>query len=681
MQQLPDLISIGDLSMYLEVDYATAKRWVQKNKYLIIEKPGKGGRGGIKRWIKYDSLPRHEQLKVFYSYYQINGVDEIAGINLAEYPDWQVDQAFKRLAIIERALQYEYEDKDTSGPKKKRLAEENGISARTLNRWIFNYYYNKKTHQEQILALMPKYGKGKGKRYKGVDEEIVDLIQSKYLQLTRPKIQHVYEYLKEYCRENNKIHCPGYHTVRSIIKEIPPAKEIYYRDGKKAWSKTYEPIARRNFDDLFINQYWCGDHRELDVFVYANKEKTIIKRPWVTAWLDLRSRRLVGWCLSFRPNSHTIALALRNGILCCGIPSNVYVDNGKDYRCHYLDGRVKKIGAIGYHKETESILKSLNIQAIPALPYNARAKPIEPFFRNIAWRLEQYIPGWCGRDNKQRPEKLKKELKNGALLHFDELGDQLEKMLDDYNNREHSGIDGQTPMSLWKNVTVERIPARNLDFLLMRKKQVRFWNDGIHMFNGRFRTPELIEKCFVGEKLDVRYDFNDAGRLYVYRGTEFIAEVTREKDYRMGATKEDYAKMGRARKAQLAMIKNVPSLYEKKKPAEVNKLNKTRENKVTDKEPEKASIIKLRTEDEKAIKSKEQYEATKQPEEMKQAVNSEYANLDAEELQLLENHRENMLMKAEAREELEREPRLLFYTDDEIVKKFGPKNKPRKEES
>ena len=58
----------------------------------------------------------------------------------------------------------------------------------------------------------------------------------------------------------------------------------------------------------------------------------------MTFWYDLGTRTWVGRHVALVPNSDTIALALRGGILRFGIPQELYIDNGKDYRCHYLNG-------------------------------------------------------------------------------------------------------------------------------------------------------------------------------------------------------------------------------------------------------------------------------------------------------------------------------------------------------
>jgi hypothetical protein len=72
--------------------------------------------------------------------------------------------------------------------------------------------------------------------------------------------------------------------------------------------------------------------------------------------MDMRTRSLVGWCISFAPNSRTIAMALHHAILPKndpafpqhGLPSSVYIDNGKDYRSKYLNGEEISIGRIDY---------------------------------------------------------------------------------------------------------------------------------------------------------------------------------------------------------------------------------------------------------------------------------------------------------------------------------------------
>ena len=91
-----------------------------------------------------------------------------------------------------------------------------------------------------------------------------------------------------------------------------------------------------------VNDVWFGDHHQFDVFVLDDRGRPV--RPWLTAWYDIGSGVLVGWCISTNPNSETItesfvrAVAEKPGSPIHGAPNTIYIDNGKDYRSRAFEG-------------------------------------------------------------------------------------------------------------------------------------------------------------------------------------------------------------------------------------------------------------------------------------------------------------------------------------------------------
>ncbi len=63
-------------------------------------------------------------------------------------------------------------------------------------------------------------------------------------------------------------------------------------------------------------------------------------RPWVTIFSDIRSRKPVGWILAQKPSGYTILSALDKMIDNYGVPEELLVDNGKDYRSHIIKGQM-----------------------------------------------------------------------------------------------------------------------------------------------------------------------------------------------------------------------------------------------------------------------------------------------------------------------------------------------------
>jgi transposase InsO family protein len=211
--------------------------------------------------------------------------------------------------------------------------------------------------------------------------------------------------VKGYQGKNRLHRCPEcefelcYSTVRRIIRGIPPSLRTLGREGRKAFDSRYGVFVPRSYADLRNREIFCGDHHEFDLFVHSRSGKLL--RPWISAWLDLKTEVLTGWFISERPNSQTIALAFRHAVLpksegIMGLPDSIYVDHGRDFRSHYLEGQTKRLsriqtGSVDLFAQVHSLgitdqrvmdglWQSLGITVRHAIPFNAQAKPIERFF-------------------------------------------------------------------------------------------------------------------------------------------------------------------------------------------------------------------------------------------------------------------------------------------------------------
>jgi len=71
---------------------------------------------------------------------------------------------------------------------------------------------------------------------------------------------------------------------------------------------THTPYIPQRTDRYDPGEAWVGDHCQLDFWVRAGKK---MFRPWLTAWQDWKTRRIVGYTLAESPNSDTILSALR----------------------------------------------------------------------------------------------------------------------------------------------------------------------------------------------------------------------------------------------------------------------------------------------------------------------------------------------------------------------------------
>ena len=159
------------------------------------------------------------------------------------------------------------------------------------------------------------------------------------------------------------------------------------------------PYLLTDFGTLVPNQIWASDHDQHDVWIrndfFPGVSANAALRPWLTAVIDMRSRKIVGTAWSASPSSHTISSALRVGIADFGIPQILDVDTGKDY---------EKVGQIGFSPECSGVLVRLRIQPQYCLPKHPQSKLIEGWFGTVRKRFDRLWPSYCGADPKDRPE-------------------------------------------------------------------------------------------------------------------------------------------------------------------------------------------------------------------------------------------------------------------------------------
>ena len=121
-------------------------------------------------------------------------------------------------------------------------------------------------------------------------------------------------------------------------------------------------------------------------------------RPWITAALDFRCRRWMAFVIVEVPSSDSIATVLKKTFIRHGLPRAVLIDNGRDFRCSYFEGKAethRQAPATGEMKDGwPGIFESLGIRVHHAIVKNARSKIIEPAFRALASSTNPFLGGW-----------------------------------------------------------------------------------------------------------------------------------------------------------------------------------------------------------------------------------------------------------------------------------------------
>lgn len=406
-----------------------------------------------------------------------------------------------------------------------------------------------------------------------------------YLRLSQPKLKTCYDHVK-LIAEDQGWNCPSFKKCQRYVKKLPPQLVVKMRLGDKAFEETVVPGVRRNYGTLASNQIWCSDHHQLDVIVKGPDGRHC--RPWLTAWEDMRSRKIVGFHLFCHdPNQDTILIAFRDGVRKNCVPEGVYIDNGKDFDSWTLQGQTKK-ERLSYAGKTSwvnrrirvnvdlsqvgGLFGALKCNVVHARPYNAKAKPIERFFSTLKTRFSQMLwPTYCGGKPDEKPEDLMKQIDRGNAPAFDDFSAAFATWVDaDYNARVHEGdgLDGRTPEAAWEDhlVTRRTCAAADLELLLQKSSQpLAVTNQGVN-YQRRFygKGDPQLDRYF-GQKIYLRVDPADIRKASAWTlSDQLIGFVSMDAGISWNATEQEFREAEGQRQRVRRLVKDFQQLGPRK---------------------------------------------------------------------------------------------------------------------
>lgn len=400
--------------------------------------------------------------------------------------------------------------------------EQPGVSVKTLYRKWGAY------QSQNWDGLIDKRGQWK-KGGSNIPQEIKDIFLYTFLDERRLSVAKCMEATRLILMETQPEllpEFPSYPTFYRWSREYPAPISTLMRKGEKAFDDLYGIYADRFYDDMDSNDYWIADGHTIDVITQSGDGDGQRRRLTLSAFIDARSGIYVGWVITDHPSSDATLLALRKAVRRYGVPRRLYVDNGREYLCYDIGGnghrtRTRKVQL----KLPTPILSRLGIEMTNALPRNARAKLIEREFRNFTF-LSQLFDTWCGSNPVEKPEKLKRNLKNGKIPTDSRLYEVLEDMIEGYFNLQPYGgkvaADRGKPRIEVYNEHIKAVrmaPEEELNLMMMRSSRLQtIGRNGVSVtISGEriyYFTDELL--LMAGKKVFVRYDPEDLREVRVY---------------------------------------------------------------------------------------------------------------------------------------------------------------------
>lgn len=254
--------------------------------------------------------------------------------------DWQ--EANKRFQIIRPLL-----TEDRNQQMVTDVAKSAGIHQATIYRWLKAY-----EQTQRVSALVPNTyncgSKGKKKLEAKVEEIIQATIQDYYLRSQKPSIKKTCDEVLRRCR-NAEVRSPHPISVRRRIATISEEIRLERRANKKKAFEKYTPLLGYFPGTDYPLSVVQIDHTKLDIILVDDIKRQPIGRPWLTLAIDVFSRVVTGFYISFDPPSAMSAgLCITNSILpketwliqkgitnswpCWGVMKTLHMDNAPEFR-------------------------------------------------------------------------------------------------------------------------------------------------------------------------------------------------------------------------------------------------------------------------------------------------------------------------------------------------------------
>lgn len=318
----------------------------------------------------------------------------------------------------------------------------------------------------------------------------------------------------------------AYRTVCRALAKIPRKAVALRRQGDRKFDGRHGAYHERDYSGLRSNDVWESDHHEFDVWIEHAGERV---RPWLTAWMDVRSRYVVGWHIGVKAgDSWTILKSFRAAGEANGFPRHVHLDNGKDYDAYALQGQTKKqrLARARARKHTDvvaeiaGVFPRLGVDVIHARAFNAKAKTIERQFRTLRERFSQQWETYCGNCPQTRPQDLQDQLARAKAPTLEEFTAAFADWIDiDFHRRPHEGLEGRKPADVYAAELESKrvLPANLLDVEILRElPPQKIGRNGVRyegLSYGR-SEPELWKR--EGQKVILRVNDEDLKQVQIY---------------------------------------------------------------------------------------------------------------------------------------------------------------------
>ncbi|MCT4152798.1 DDE-type integrase/transposase/recombinase [Elizabethkingia anophelis] len=385
-----------------------------------------------------------------------------------------------------------------------KVSKEHGVSVPTIYRWL--KLYDKGQTITSLVGKKKTGGVGKSRLTNKQEEIISDKINAVYLNQARKSVTKVINEIKLACN-NLGINSPHDNTIRRRIKGISDEEKVRKRMGIKEARYKYEPIKSHYMEAEYPLSVVQIDHTLLDIILVDELERNPYKRPWITVAIDVYSRMVVGFYLSYDPPGNIgTGMCISNAILpkelwlermgisadwpCWGVMDCLHLDNAREFHSKMLKDACENYGI------------TLKYRPVATPHYGGHIERLMGTFSKEIHNL----PGTTF-SNEQERKNYKSEEKSSFTL------PELERWLTTfitkiYHNRIHSSL-GVSPLNKYEDGIMgnRNISGRGV---LPRIHDIR---------RTRLDFMPFVERSIqeYGVVIDHLYYYDDVLRPYIHR--------------------------------------------------------------------------------------------------------------------------------------------------------------------
>lgn len=296
--------------------------------------------------------------------------------------------------------------------------------------------------------LLPRY-KGRTKEA-DLTPDAWDWIKSHYLNTSETPACVVIKEAKKEGRARGWVF-PSNKTVIRKINALPATQYLIGRKGAEAFDASF-PAAERDYLSYALHDTWVSDGRNFDVFCLW--PDGTIARPFIVAWVEMRTRKILGVRGGIHPNSALTLAAFHSALENTQIkPQRALLDNGREYAAKSVTGGQKTRYRFQI-KEDDPIgaLTRMGVVADWSRPYRGQEKPIESFWKWVAYqfdKLPMFQGAYCGKDTASKPSDFDAKKK---AIPIEIFSAKLAEILEEFN-REHEhrgrGMNSKSPQQVY----------------------------------------------------------------------------------------------------------------------------------------------------------------------------------------------------------------------------------------